>query len=306
MPPFFHFSGLSLDRAHHRRTDDAWLEQARGLAHVRYLAVWRDRNLIRPGDPPGAHFLTAEEAAGLLEHAHEIAFLGEINGATYFATDLSHVDEPASGPDHVSFEDLRQHATHMNPDEAGLLAYARGLMYWHRNHRYCGSCGGPTESREAGHTRVCTNEACGRSHFPRTDPAVIMLITREQAGREVCLLGHNARFQGLRYSTLAGFVEPGETLEDAVAREVFEETAIRVADVRYQASQPWPFPASLMVGFRARAINADINVDNDELVDARWFTPEQVREMAASGQALPPAGLSISRWLIDTWLEEQG
>jgi len=307
MPPFFHFSGLNLDRAHHRRTDEDWLDNARKLARARYLAVWRDRNLIRPGDPPSAHFLSAEEAADLLELAAEIAFLGEINGETYFAPDLSHVDEPMSPlPDQASFEDLRFHATYMNPDEAGLLAYARGLMYWHRTHQFCGACGSPTESREAGHTRVCTNDECGRSHFPRTDPAVIMLITREENGGEVCLLGHNARFKGLRYSTLAGFVEPGETLEDAVAREVFEETGVRITDVRYQASQPWPFPASLMLGFRGRATNAEINVDNDELVDAQWFTPDQVREMAAGGETLPPAGLSISRWLIDTWLEEQG
>jgi NAD+ diphosphatase len=152
---------------------------------------------------------------------------------------------------------------------------------------------------KGGHERTCSNEACGRSHFPRTDPAVIMLVTHPTEDK--ALFGRNKRFQGIRFSTLAGFVEPGESLEQAVAREVKEETGIRVHQATYQASQPWPFPASIMLGFRAVALNTDIQCEDDELIEAQWFTRDEVRAM---DDTLPPSRYSISRWLIDTWLSE--
>ncbi|MBT4938534.1 MAG: NAD(+) diphosphatase, partial [Rhodospirillaceae bacterium] len=177
------------------------------------------------------------------------------------------------------------------------------LVHWHRGHQFCGVCGSETQAGRGGHDRACLNSDCGKVHFPRTDPAVIMLVTHPN--EDSCLLGHNKKFQGLRYSTIAGFVEPGEMLEQAVAREVYEETNIQVVDVEYKASQPWPFPASIMLGFRARAISTEIICHDQELVEAKWFSREEVLEMADGHETLPPTNLSISRWLIDGWLYEK-
>ena len=172
-------------------------------------------------------------------------------------------------------------------------------MHWHGRHLHCGICGYATESRSGGHVRVCTNAGCSASHFPRTDPAVIMLVSRGDA----CLMGHNKRFPQKLYSALAGFVEPGESLEEAVAREVMEETGVEVANVRYHSSQPWPFPASIMLGFHADAVSEEITVDNDELKDARWFSRDDVRNFEALGLMLPRPD-SIARQLVEHWLKQ--
>ena len=174
--------------------------------------------------------------------------------------------------------------------------------YWGQNNQFCGQCGSKTKSINGGHERKCISETCSKSIFPRTDPAVIMLVTHPTDDK--CLLGHNKKFQGLRFSTIAGFVEPGEMLEQAVSREVFEETNIRVENVKYQASQPWPFPASIMLGFTAQATSTEIICHDGELEEARWFSRQEVLEMSNSDNMLPPPKLSISRWLIDTWLEK--
>ena len=197
--------------------------------------------------------------------------------------------------------------------EAALLAYARGLMHWHRGHVFCGLCGNPTESHDGGHLRRCTNAEDPHNHFPRTDPAVIMLVSHDnpQGNGPACLLGRQSRWAEGMYSTLAGFVEPGETLEEAVAREVLEESGVRVTNVEYKASQPWPFPSSLMLGFRARAETAEIEIDDREIEDAQWFRPEEVRSFGEWGTAPPgekrlPRKDSISRWLIEGWLNDVG
>lgn len=308
MAEHFYFSRTVIDRAHHLRQDEAWLREQEARESARLIPMWRDQSLIETGEQPRAVMLANAQGAALRESASDIVFLGIDNESSYFAADLSHMEEPGQAPlpERGGFEDLRNLAGDMDRTEAGILAYARALLYWHRNHQFCGKCGAPTKSGKAGHERRCTNTDCARVHFPRTDPAVIMLATQGEGADEVGLFGRNKRFsgRGLRYSTLAGFVEPGESLEDAVAREVQEETGVEVTDVLYQASQPWPFPASLMLGYRARATSSDITIQEDELTDAQWFTKAQVREMAAEGGVLPPSGLSISRWLIDSWLNE--
>ncbi len=182
--------------------------------------------------------------------------------------------------------------------EGALLAYARGIAYWHERHRFCGVCGAPTQSAEGGHVRRCTGPACGTTHFPRTDPAVIMLVH----DGERCLLGRKPGWPAGMHSTLAGFVEPGESLEEAVAREVFEEAGIRVDDVTYHSSQPWPFPASLMLGFHARARTLEITVDPEELEHAAWFERSFLLARQDDDTLRLPRRDFIARRLVEDWL----
>jgi NAD+ diphosphatase len=216
--------------------------------------------------------------------------LGTSEGVAYFAVDITGSDEPSGSLG------LREIAPLVSQAEGALLAYSIGILSWHRRHRFCGVCGSASRSTQGGHIRVCTSESCGEQHFPRTDPAVIMLV---EDGERV-LLGRQAAWRERVYSTLAGFVEPGESLEEAVRREVFEETGIEIEDVQYHSSQPWPFPSSLMLGFTARAKSRDIRVQTDELEDARWFTREQIQ--AGDGVSLPST-ISIARRLIEDWLK---
>jgi NAD+ diphosphatase len=187
---------------------------------------------------------------------------------------------------------LRDLAPMLSQAEGGMVAHAVGLLNWHRRHRFCANCGAPSEAREAGHVRECP--ACGTQHHPRTDPVVIMLVT----DGDRALLGRQAQWPAGRYSALAGFVEPGESLEEAVAREVREEAGVRVDDVRYRSSQPWPFPTSLMLGFSARWAGGEPAVRDAELEDVGWFT----REAIVDGDVLLPPPTAIARRLIDEWL----
>jgi len=200
------------------------------------------------------------------------------------------------------FRDLREVGVLLPRQEASILAYARGLMYWHERHRFCGRCGAPTESRKSGHVRVCTDTACGLQHFPRTDPAVIMLVH----DGESCVLGRRPGWPPGLHSTLAGFVEPGESLEEAVVREVQEEAGleVRLAEVRYNSSQPWPFPCSLRLGFHARTARAPLTVYQDELESVGWFSRERLLNLGEEDDLRLPRGDSIARRLIEDWLAE--
>jgi NAD+ diphosphatase len=193
---------------------------------------------------------------------------------------------------------LRLVATLLPADEAGLLGYARAMIFWRRQNRFCGVCGASTTAARGGHVLVCTNPACRHEHFPRTDPAIIVLIS----DGERALLGRQAAWPAGRYSTIAGFVEPGESLEDAVAREVFEETGVQVDLIEYHSSQPWPFPSSLMLGFTAHAVTTEVRLHDQELEDARWFTRA---ELAAGYPKIPP-NISISFRLIEDWFDAGG
>ena len=240
----------------------------------------------------------------------EVVFLGLIEERAHFALDLSPVDAPlemlrspalaASGIDEaaVRFTDLRQLGGRIERREGALLALARAMLFWHARHRFCGLCGNPTRSEEAGHMRRCTDPACNTMHFPRTDPAVIMLVS----DGERALMGRIKHFPPGMYSTLAGFVEPGESLEDAVAREVREETGIEVGAVIYHSSQPWPFPANIMLGFHAEALTTEITIDYGELEDARWFERDWLLSHVDDDSFRLPRLDSIARRLIEDWL----
>lgn len=306
------FAGGRLDRAGLLRKDDAWI--ARQLADPQSLVVlvWRDKHLVAPGPEAAPAFLAAAEALALAHPEAPPTLLAVHEERAVFAADISHIEDPMAHPalaGRGDFIDVRDVAAHLDPAHAQMLAHSRALAYWHRRHRFCANCGAPTVAREAGHVRVCTNADCGAHHFPRTDPAVIMLVV----DGERCLLGRRPGRDNRMYSTLAGFVEPGESLEEAVAREVMEETGIAIGAARYAHSQPWPFPANLMLGFYADAATTEIRVNEDELADARWFTRAEVRVLmeardraeaeAAGLTAHLPRPISIARRLIREWMD---
>ena len=294
------YTGSPLDRADGRRTDEAWIAERLADPASRWVPVWRARTLFRGLDEgrPEAVFLTGEAASALRLAGGPWAFLGLQDGIAVLTVDVSAVEDPLPLlPDGMArFEDLRRLGPGLAPNEAAILAHARGLMHWRTRHGFCGVCGGRCEPRSAGHAMACA--VCQAQHFPRTDPAVIMLVHRGDRA----LLGHSTRFPKVTmYSTLAGFVEPGESLEEAVAREVFEESAIRVGQVRYHSSQPWPFPSSIMLGFYAEGLTEEITIDPNELRDARWFSRAELRDPGAHGFAVPPQD-SIARRLIEDWV----
>lgn len=311
------YAGVGLDRAAVQRQEAAWVDAMRADLRARVVPVWRDRSLVATGHgraaPPRAALCTGRQLADLLADGTVAwVFLGIDDEGPLFAVDLPSTHDPRLDaiPGGAAFVDLRQVGSDLGAWEAALLAYARGILGWHRRARFCGTCGSPTVPLHGGHLRRCADAACGAETYPRTDPAVIMLVEHvpNDGAPPRCLLAHHARLPARAYSTLAGFVEPGESLEDAVAREVLEETGIRVSSVRYQASQPWPFPSSLMLGFRAQAESSAIRIDPTELDDARWFTAAELAAFGEWGDEAAPHRLpradSIARVLVDGWLAD--
>lgn len=307
------YTTISLRRDNMSRRTEAWVA-ARAKENIKAVAVNGQHNLILEGDPPQATIFEGDDARALIEIGTQAVLLGTEGETPVFAValdDASATTAANMATGDAEFMDLRQVGPRIADADGHVLAHARGMVYWHARHGFCGVCGSPTESRHHGHERVCLNPDCGVSHFPRTDPAVIMLVSRDDVPGGACLLGSHSRWAFGMYSTLAGFVEPGETLEQCVSREVFEEAGIHTTDVTYMASQPWPFPSSLMLGFRARATSFDIQCDPDELKDAQWFTRDQVLAMkeyadATGDDVRLPRKDSISRWLIQTWLDDVG
>ncbi len=293
--PHLALSAGAHDRIAERRKDDAWLDERWADPGSQVLVVAGTR--VRPVDGRIPFVTTAEAPEGVR------VLLGERDGATWWAV----ITDPALAEPKGEWFALRgllpvlSGTTGPAVDLAPLVFHALGLAEWHWVTHHCPRCGGDVEPQAAGHELRCTR--CGRAQFPRTDPAVIMVVAVGDPGSddEQCLLGRAPGWPEGRYSTLAGFLEPGETLEDAVRREVREEADIRVGAVEYFGNQPWPLPASLMVGFIARADSTEINVDHDELEDARWFTRRQMREEAEAGTLALPSGVSISRSLVEHW-----
>jgi NAD+ diphosphatase len=304
------FAGPYLDRAGHLRADPAWLASALADPRSRVLPVWDSLNFVADAEGASAAsngapqrevanaptlraaFLGIDEIAP--QRRPDLVLLGRRNGTDFFAYEVESA-EPPPIPAGTRFADLRTVAALLPDEEAGLLSYARAMIGWRRTHRHCGRCGATTLPAKAGHVLVCTNPVCRHEQFPRLDPAIIVLVT----DGERVLLGRQAAWPAGRYSTIAGFVEPGESLEDAVAREVHEETGIRVAGIEYHSSQPWPFPSSLMLGFTARAASQDIDLRDLELEDARWFTRADI----VGGTPYLPPNVSISFRLIEHWFD---
>ncbi len=296
------FSGNPLNRVSGRRADPAWLAAARRDAKTRVLLLWKLQPMLKgPEDATKSTELAFVEggAASLLGEAGATeVFLGLDGDVAYFARDVSSLAQAPASLGH--FREARAAAALLPGNEVAILGQAKALLDWHQRHGFCARCGAATVLADAGYRRLCP--ACRTEHFPRTDPAVIMLVT---AG-ERCLLGRNKRFLGGLYSTLAGFIEPGETIEEAVAREVLEEVNLRIGRVRYFASQPWPFPASLMIGCFAESLTHDIAVDGEEIIAARWFDRASVKRLIAgeSGEIGLPRRDAIAFHLIETWAEE--
>ena len=290
------YASGGIDRAAKLREDAGWVAERLADPATRVAPVWRGRNLVDLTGAPVPHFLAPDE--GLLAEARAMALLGLVDGVAHFALDLSHRDEETLS-EIGQFEDLRAVGQLMSHGDGALMAYARGIMHWHLAHLHCGRCGAPTEPRQAGHVRFCTNATCAAPAFPRTDPAVIMLIHH---GDHV-LLGRQAVWMPGMQSVLAGFVEPGESLEDAVAREVFEEAGVEIEDITYHSSQPWPFPSSIMLGFSARATGMELNIDTDELESGRWFHRDELLASPEDESFRLPRRDSISYRLIRDWLD---
>ena len=300
--PRLAYNGLTLDRAAAQRGDAAWVETVLGRPSTRLIPFWREKCLTtgRPGPGSQPAILAAPAAAAALAAAAQTVLLGLDGEAGVFAIDLSRLERAealgvAGATDAV---DVRAMFTTLDAQQAATLGYALGILRWHRDQRFCGACGHPAASCQGGTQRRCTGPGCGKLLFPRLEPAVITLVEAPGAVSRCLLARHRGAAPGA-FATLAGFVEIGESLEDAVRREVAEETGVQLGQVSYQASQAWPFPAGLMIGFRARAVSEAICVDHAELDEARWFTRAEVSAMLAGHPARPD---SIESHLIGAWL----
>ena len=287
------FAGAFVDRFGDRRKDSEWLLEAAASDLALFVPVWGDQCLVG-GDPLHTVLLERHQVDNFVADDNDFIFLGLFRDRPVFAFAIDG-DVKAPFAELGEFHDLRFLGTVLQPDEANLAAHARALVIWHGTQMFCGICGSSARPEAGGNSRICVNESCGRQIFPRVDPAIIVLIS----DGDRCLLGRQPTWPEGRYSTIAGFVEPGESLEDAVRREVYEETNIHVGNVNYHSSQPWPFPSSLMLGFVANATSSDIVLNDGELEDARWFTRKELR----SGFPKLPFRISIARRLVDHWIE---
>jgi NAD+ diphosphatase len=281
------------DRLGLLRTDESWLAERWDDAAARVLVISGTR--VKPGAGGIEWIPTAQAPDGVR------LLLGERDGVTWWAVIASSELAKAEPEQWLPLRGLLPHLGGDAVRQAPLVFHALGLAEWHWAHRFCPRCGGRLAPRAAGHELVC--ESCGKPQFPRSDPAVIMVIAAGEPGspEERCLLGRNRNWPEGRYSTLAGFCEPGESLEDAVRREVLEETGVVVGEVTYFGNQPWPLPSSLMLGFHGRATSEEIRLEDDDVEDAQWFTRDDMRRRTADGSLVLPGGVSISRSLVEDW-----
>ena len=301
MEEIYCFAGNPLDRVSQRRQDAGWVASLLQDPGTRLLPLHSLKPRVHHSSAVSLYWQSVGPWHPLIDDGNTLILLGLRDGQAYFALDATLMEPPPD--DGAVTMDARSVAAIIDGGEAAILAEARSLIDWHARHRFCAQCGTPSVVASGGWVRHCPN--CGAHHFPRVDPVVIMLAVRG----ERCLLGRGRRRPGARFSCLAGFMEPGETLEEAVRREILEESGIQVGRVRYLASQPWPFPSSLMMGFLAEALTEDITIDPDEIAEARWFERDEVRAMVersrsddpVSGMVTLPPPLAIGHQIARRW-----
>lgn len=291
------FGRPAADRRTIERSSDDWIDEQRASSAARFIVNTGSRSLIN--DKPALVRLTREQLPAQWSHWQTI-FLGVLDDAPLFAL-RAPTELEAHFVQFGNFSEIRPIALLLPQADAAITAHMLAVFHWHTLNRYCGACGQPMRSASGGHARRCEHADCSVVEiYPRIDPAVIVLVTHEDR----CLLGRQHAWPAGRYSCLAGFAEAGETLEEVVRREVFEESGVRVDNIEYHSSQPWPFPQSLMLGFRARALSPEITLHDDELEDARWFSREEIRDGIRSGTLKASARLSIAWRLLRDWYAE--
>ncbi|MGH6970126.1 MAG: NAD(+) diphosphatase [Caulobacteraceae bacterium] len=300
------FAGNPLDRASDRRSNAEWVAERLADPDSLALVMWNGRPMVENRNGGGAQiaYVRASLAGELSDGAERLLFMGLWKETAVFALDMEGQTDPADGPMQGlgRFEDLRAVALELPGPDAAILATAKAMFEWRRRHRHCPNCGEPSEPVEGGWKRIC--RACRTEHFPRTDPVVIMLPVHG----ERCLLGRQAAWPKGMFSALAGFLEPGESIEEACAREVWEESGLKAASVRYHSTQPWPYPSSLMIGLIAEVEDGEARPDQTELEEVRWFTRAEARELVkgALAGARAPGTVAIAHQLIKAWAEEGG
>lgn len=315
LTPNFSFTEMCLDRASSKRKSDEWLLEQLANEECQIIPTWRGQFLFNKTTlfvfNSGYKSNVLSEILGQHDKERSCIFLGMDNTSPIFVIDISYMEEDNLSRicnKTIELIDLRASLAFVTSKQASILGYAHWLTHWHRSHHFCGFCGSSTKPKNAGHSLICINNECGKEVFPRTDPVVIMLVEyKPKNGPAQCLLAEHHRIPDKVVSTLAGFVDPAETIEQAVIREVKEEAGVNVSTVKYITSQPWPFPSSLMLGFYATTDESLINIDDEEIRDAKWFTADEIRtfdEWGDEGNNYKlPRKESISRFLINAWVE---
>jgi NAD+ diphosphatase len=296
------FSTNFLDRASLNRSNEMWINDQFNNESARIIPVCHSQILCTSTQNPRAIYLTKNDFNDFSNARESSILLGISDKKTYFTIDMESMKSASilSDKNSAEFHDLKQVMPLLNFRDSALLAIARFMINWQTRNRYCGKCGTPTKSAQAGNLRICENPNCGQNHFPSMDPAVIVLVSLG----EYCLLGRQKIWPKGMYSTIAGFVEPGESIEDAVIREVNEETGVTVEKLEYQHSQPWLFPGSLMLGFTATAKGNEIKIDRNELEDARWFSRKEIKDNLKKGLLKLPSKVAIAYHLIKEWFDK--
>jgi len=297
------FTAVRLNREVELRDDAQWVTRTLANPDTRLVPLWRSRSLLERNDDGTIAIYLSPSQLAEPDRIQPPTLLGNDGEREYFVVSVtdSQKDSILEQFPKARFADLRRASIYMAAKHAGILAYAKAMHYWQHRHAFCGVCGNPNLLRSAGHRMVCSNEECSRESFPRIDPAIIVLVTNKDA----CLLGRNAKWPPKQFSTLAGFVEPGESLEDAVVREVFEEVQVQLQDIRYVSSQPWPFPASAMCGFYAEAIDRSCGT-SDEVEEAQWFTVNSLTQAVLKDEIRLSPPVSIAFRLLADWFRNNG